>query len=410
MYKFSFLLPTRGRPELVKRFFQSILDTAHCIEEIEVILCLDDDDLESQNISNERFSIKKVVLPKGSNMGALNRACFDASSGRYVMLINDDVIIRTKGWDKMISAVYSAYIDDIALIHVNDLLFRDSLCTFPILSRRACLEIGICPEEYRKYRIDDHIYDTYQMLAYLGHKRIVYLNEVIFEHDNQIRNQQTPTSQNFKTGEGEISLSNKEIIESDTQIFNDKLEERRQNVLKLTHLIDQSAFERRPSVYKALLNTIKDPYSYRKKEFVKKIKLAQMGVMESPTLNVVVIIPNIQKTDLEKYASMLKRYNPKSELIIFNESDGSLIGLDRDEGLSHNQKSLSEIIFMRPVLWIISSQYTKKIIDTFGKIGRKYYNLPYPVRKITDRLMVRIIRKYRAFRYKSTSYPKNKKL
>lgn len=117
MYKFSFLLPTRGRPELVKRFFQSILDTAHCIEEIEVILCLDDDDLESQNISNERFSIKKVVLPKGSNMGTLNRACFEASSGRYVMLINDDVIIRTKGWDKMISAVYSACLDDIALIH-----------------------------------------------------------------------------------------------------------------------------------------------------------------------------------------------------------------------------------------------------------------------------------------------------
>lgn len=95
MYKFSFLLPTRGRPELVNRFFQSILDTGQCIEEIEVILCLDDDDLESQNIFNEKLPIKKVVLPRGSSMGVLNRACFEASSGRYVMLINS-VIVKTR--------------------------------------------------------------------------------------------------------------------------------------------------------------------------------------------------------------------------------------------------------------------------------------------------------------------------
>jgi hypothetical protein len=390
---------------LAKRFFQSILDTAHCIEEIEVILCLDDDDLESQNISNERFSIKKVVLPKGSNMGTLNRACFEASSGRYVMLINDDVIIRTKGWDKVIASVFATFYDDIALIHVNDLLFRDSLCTFPILSRKACLEIGICPEEYRKYRIDDHIYDIYQMLAYLGHKRIVYLDEVVFEHDNQIRNQQTPTSQNFIDGEGEISLSNKELIELDNRIFDEKLRERKQNALTLAHLINQSAFERRPSIYRALLNTIKDPYSYRKKDFVQRIKLAQMGAMESPTLNVAVIIPNIQKADLKKYASMLKRYNPKSELIIFNESDGSLIAPDGDEKPESNRKSLSEILLVRPAFWIRLNQHTQKIvsriIELLKKIGKQYYNLPYPVRRVTDRLMVRLIKKYRTIQYRN---------
>ncbi|MEW6376599.1 MAG: glycosyltransferase family A protein [Thermodesulfobacteriota bacterium] len=403
MYKFSFLLPTRDRPELVNRFFQSILDTAYCIEEIEVILCLDDDDLESQNISNERLFIKKVVLPRGSNMGALNRACFEASSGRYVMLINDDVIIRTKGWDKMISVVYSAFPDDIALIHVNDLLFRDSLCTFPTLSRKACLEIGICPEEYRKYRIDDHIYDTYQMLAYLGHKRIVYLDKVVFEHDNKIRNQQTPASQSFKSGEreGEISLSNKEIIESDGRIFNEKIEERKQNALTLARLIDQDFFERKPSIYRAFLNAIKDPYSYRKKEFVKRIELAQIGTtVESPALNVTVIIPNIQEEGLKKCVSMLKRYTPNSEPVILNESDGSLIGLDRDEGLLGNKKSFGEVVFMRPVLWIISNQYTRKIIGILGKIVNKYYNLPYPVRRVTDGLMVWLIKKIRTIQYR----------
>lgn len=405
MYKFSFLLPTRGRPELVKRFFQSILDTAHCIEEIEVILCLDDDDLESQIISNEKLPIRKVVLPRGSNMGSLNRACFETSSGRYVMLINDDVIIRTKDWDKIIATVFSNYQDDIAVIHVNDLLFRDNLCTFPILSRKACLEIGICPEEYRKYRIDDHIYDTYQMLAYLGHRRIVYLDEVVFEHDNQIRNQQTPASQAFKNGEREISLSNKEIIESDDQIFNDRLEERRQNALKLAHLIDQSAFERKPSIYRALLNTIKDPYSYRKKEFVRRIELAQIGTMETTTQNMAIIIPNIQKADLKNYTSMLERYNPSSELIIFSERDSSLMVLDRDEKLESNRKNLSEIFLIKPVIWISSNQHTKifagKLIDLLKKIGKQYYSLPNPVRRVTDGLMVRLIKKIRTIQYRN---------
>ena len=35
-------------------------------------------------------------------MGALNRNSFETSTGRFVMLINDDVIIKTKDWDQVI--------------------------------------------------------------------------------------------------------------------------------------------------------------------------------------------------------------------------------------------------------------------------------------------------------------------
>jgi hypothetical protein len=98
MFQFSFLLPTRGHPHLVERCFRSIIDTADSIERIEVILCFDEDDLESQTISGGPLSVTKIVLPRGSTMGSLSRCCFEASSGRYVILINDDVIIRTKPW------------------------------------------------------------------------------------------------------------------------------------------------------------------------------------------------------------------------------------------------------------------------------------------------------------------------
>ena len=281
MLKFSFLLPTRGRPELVNRFFQSILDTVSCIETIEIVLCLDDDDIASQGITHDQLHIKKVVLPRGATMGLLNRACFDASSGRYVMLINDDVIIRTKNWDQIITDVFSAFKDDIALIHVNDLLFGEQLCTFPVLSRRACLEIGICPAEYRTYRIDDHIYDTYNILAYLGYRRIVYLSDVIFEHDTDVRNRKDLSGKIFKSDKSEIHIREKEIITSDISVFKGKLEERKQDVLKLVSLIDKSRYEKYQSVYKDLSNGIKDPYSYRRKDFVKKISSKQYGSLNN---------------------------------------------------------------------------------------------------------------------------------
>jgi hypothetical protein len=363
MFQFSFLLPTRGRPKLVERFFQSIIDTAHSIERIEIILCLDDDDLESQNISSEALSIRKVVLPRGSTMGSLNRCCFGASSGRYVVLINDDVIIRTKHWDRMISEVFSVYQDDIALIHINDLLFRENLCTFPILSRKACSEIGICPVEYRKYRIDDHIHDTYQMLAYLGHRRILYLADVTFEHDNEVRSHQTPAVQVFKIGENEISIPHKEIIESDGHIFRDKLEERKRNALKLARLIDQANFDKKRSAYGLLLNTIKDPYTYRRKDFLKKIRWTRGD------------LKNLQTVTAKE-------------------------ALNWPNGI---QESIMKASLIKLVRLIQSKKWTfqlaNRMMDVLVKAFNGYYNLPRYIRWATDGFVSRLVRLYRAIQY-----------
>ena len=363
MFQFSLLLPTRGRPNLVDRLFQSIIDTARSIERLEIILCLDDDDLESQNISSEALSIRKVVLPRGSTMGSLNRCCFEASSGRYVVLMNDDVIIRTKHWDRKISEAFSVYQDDIALIHINDLLFRESLCTFPILSRKACLEIGICPVEYRKYRIDDHIHDTYQMLAYLGHRRILYLADVTFEHDSEVRSHQTPCLQVFKSGENEISVSKKEIIESDGHIFRDKLQERKQNALKLARLIDQTNFDKKRSAYGLLLNAIKDPYTYRRKDFVKKIRWTK---------------GNLQKLQALTAKEALNWPIGVQEPIM----KASLIKLVR---------------FIQSKKW--TSQLANRMMDVLLKGFSGYYKLPRYIRWATDGFVSRLVRLYRAIQY-----------
>jgi hypothetical protein len=118
-------------------------------------------------------------------MGELNVAGFEASVGAFVMLLNDDVVVQTRGWDAVLLRAASRFPDQIVLVHVNDTLMREHLCTFPLLSRRFCEIVGgICPTTYRRYRIDDHIEDIFNLLAALGERRTVYLPDVIFEHRN----------------------------------------------------------------------------------------------------------------------------------------------------------------------------------------------------------------------------------
>ncbi len=332
---FSFLLPTRGRPDSVKRLFRSIIETTSNLKEIEIILAVDSDDLESQKIINDQLKIKKILLPRGLNMGALNQACFKASSGRYVIGMNDDVIIRTKNWDQIVENVMGIYRDDIVLVHVNDLMFQDRLCTFPILSRRACLEIGFCPTEYKRYRIDDHIYDTFNILAYLGYKRILYLPDVIFEHDHYSQEKHEPDDV-FKTDDGRIYAPNKEILVQDACYFDETQNDRKMAALSLAHLIENSHFKYiqnqqqsllskfHPSSiipsYKELLLHVNDPFSYRRPDFAKKIYTAQSHPSSLSRVTVAIVSADIKSKFAKKCISLVKKHTTNIDLIILDNN------------------------------------------------------------------------------------------
>ena len=122
--------------------------------------------------------------------------------------------------------------DPIALVHVNDTLIRDYLCTFPILSR-AYVEFvgGICPAEYERYRIDDHIEDAFNLLAHVGIRRSVYLPDVVFEHCNSVND---PTA-------GAVYESDPVILARDASRFDAMLPQRKELALKLLEWIEGGA-------------------------------------------------------------------------------------------------------------------------------------------------------------------------
>lgn len=183
----SLIVPTRQRPESLRRLLGSLAGTTARPEALEVVLVVDADDRASLSILEPRLPLRHVVVRPGETMGGLNMAGYEAARGRHLMLLNDDVVARTPGWDDAVRTCFQAFPDEMVLVHVNDLVMQKHLCTFPIVSRAFCeLAGGVCPREYRRYRIDDHIEDCFNLLGVLGERRIVYAPDIVFEHANYV--------------------------------------------------------------------------------------------------------------------------------------------------------------------------------------------------------------------------------
>jgi hypothetical protein len=223
---FSLLLPTRGRPHLISKLFTSIVETTAHLEELEVVLYIDEDDLSSHKISHPSLRIKKLIRPR-TTMGCINRACYEASEGRFVMLLNDDVLFRTSNWDLAVINAFAQFPDSIVLVYGNDLFRGRQMASFPILSRTTCELMGsICPSEYRGDLIDVHIFDIFKRLARFGYDRILYLEDVIFEHLHFLVNK----SQFDATYMGRVS-------EVDIPIYGGMFVERHRAALRLAEYI-----------------------------------------------------------------------------------------------------------------------------------------------------------------------------
>ncbi len=178
----SLILPTRNRTALVHRALDSIVQTAEYPEKLEIVLYIDSDDLESHEIDHPTLNLIKLIQPR-ARMGHMTQTCFAASKGRYVMLFNDDVLCRTRRWDEVIRRRFERFGDDVALVWGNDLFRGAAIPSHPILPRTVCDILGgICPRSYHRDYIDVHLYDVFCQLRRLGHDRLLYLPDLVFEH------------------------------------------------------------------------------------------------------------------------------------------------------------------------------------------------------------------------------------
>ena len=178
----SLLLPTRGRPAFVDRLFASIAETTSHMDQVEVVLYVDEDDTGSHDLDSKDFRVVRIVGPALS-MGGYNSACLEKARGDVLILANDDMVIRTPGWDDRIRAMNVEFEDRIYLGYANDLFKESRFCTFPIMSRRTCeLLADPYPVAYRRAFIDVHLFDIFKRFQHAGFDRIRYYDDLVFEH------------------------------------------------------------------------------------------------------------------------------------------------------------------------------------------------------------------------------------
>lgn len=307
----SIIVPTRGRPQQLRAFLDSLRDTAARIDDVEVVLVLDDDDAETLSFSYQEISLQKVVVPRGLTMGALNMRGYEASSGAHVMLCNDDVIVRTSGWDTRLREVFSSYPDGVVLAHVNDGTFKDGLCIFPCVSRAfAELAGGICHEGYRRYRIDDHIYNVFNLLAILGEQRIQYLPDVLFEHHNYAAS----------VAGQRVYVPDPKLHAEDTELYLATFPARKDLAATLKERIRARRGAMDGELYRTILERPLDPLRMRDPGHVRVAAGSRPLDCDSTRLTVGVVTADLRSSHARRCLADLKRHTRNFDLVLLDNS------------------------------------------------------------------------------------------
>lgn len=202
MFDFSLTTPTRCRPDLLWSFLESIRKTTARPEKVEVSVTYDfDDEYTRQRLRVWRREFRDINLStygreRNNEDFNLHRDYVNwvvpFTKGRYLFCLNDDVEIRTDGWDETARERLDTYLSDkpdgIAYGWVADdegkcgLLKRERdghrASCFPILSRQAVETLGFCIfPQVRAWSGDIFIFALYELID-----RVVDLSDIVAQH------------------------------------------------------------------------------------------------------------------------------------------------------------------------------------------------------------------------------------
>jgi hypothetical protein len=113
----SFCCPSRGRPELAKR----LIDTATSTQkgETEFLFYLNDDDSKLGQYRDLLDEKHYTVGPNQSTCFSWNLLC-ERAKNDVVMLMGDDVQVKTQDWDQIIMDQFNRYQDKILMVVPSD--------------------------------------------------------------------------------------------------------------------------------------------------------------------------------------------------------------------------------------------------------------------------------------------------
>jgi glycosyltransferase involved in cell wall biosynthesis len=144
--KISMILPSRGRPQNLDRLYKSVLETASNPEEVELCIRIDKDDPAS--LQAELWSAANVrqVIDDRRTLSILWNEAAAVATGSILLLCDDELVLRTPGWDATIWTLFEASSDKILLAYGQDGIQNERLATYPFVHRRWVETLGyFCP-------------------------------------------------------------------------------------------------------------------------------------------------------------------------------------------------------------------------------------------------------------------------
>jgi len=151
MIKFSIILNSRKRTELLTACLESIKNTTSNIDEIEAQISCDEDDTETLNWVFEYGSKYKFAffefIPRDRRLFVRFDNIVKKVTTPYILILNDDAEILTKNWDNIaFNLLENSYKDGVVygrtICNSVDKQKGAEYSSFPIISKKACDVVG----------------------------------------------------------------------------------------------------------------------------------------------------------------------------------------------------------------------------------------------------------------------------
>ncbi len=179
---FAIVLPTRKRPDELKRLVNSVMETADNPNKIEFCFYIDPDDNISKDCIEELIannkSIKYISSDKNPTLSEMWNIALELSTADIIMHCGDDIVFRTKSWDTIVKSKMSVYKDKIVLAYGNDGYQGANLATHSFVYRKWIEASGFWLPPYFVSDFNDVWLDVVAK----GIGRSVYIPEVFTEH------------------------------------------------------------------------------------------------------------------------------------------------------------------------------------------------------------------------------------
>lgn len=171
-YQLSILIPS-AYPDKLEKVIKNLRETISDWSQVEIVVCRD-----GNRPTHRDGNIVNCYSPPSKFRSTFHEKPWLESSGRFLLMMNDDVEFITKGWDRLIP--YNEYPDDLVLFHFKDNHFNQNFACHPIFSRKMMnLAPGILSPLFQVTKCDNTIWDIHPA------QRRIYLPEIEIVHHHE---------------------------------------------------------------------------------------------------------------------------------------------------------------------------------------------------------------------------------